>query len=279
MAKLQRYVSRELTHFLGRKRDDEGRYRLMLEVLLSGWFTHYPHNPNISGNLSVNSDSLISNNEMYNPQCICFCDIPLDDLSIHMEKYSPFGIAFEKSFLISKGANPVFYVAHNALINEAKDLPELSSALIEGSLDWDARRKEMDKRHELMDEYRKSPRVAVKMGDHFDRNVHLYHSMMELFDDLIMSNNSDPGVPKESALLMKLSHFLEFRLFSYVKSFDATMADDDPDNYYMEREWRIIGNFQFSLEDVHRIILPKAYASRFRADMPEYYGQIHYSDS
>ena len=41
---------------------------------------------------------------------VCFCDIPVDDLDIHMEKYGQFGIAFQKEFLLDQGALPVVYV-------------------------------------------------------------------------------------------------------------------------------------------------------------------------
>jgi Putative abortive phage resistance protein AbiGi, antitoxin len=45
---------------------------------------------------------------------ICFCDIPVTDLAIHMTKYSRFGLSFLKPFLVRKGANPVLYVANNS---------------------------------------------------------------------------------------------------------------------------------------------------------------------
>ncbi len=46
---------------------------------------------------------------------ICFCDIPLADLDLHMGKYSRFGLSFARPFLVGNGANPVFYVAANAV--------------------------------------------------------------------------------------------------------------------------------------------------------------------
>jgi hypothetical protein len=35
---------------------------------------------------------------------------------------------------------------------------------------------------------------------------------------------------------------------------------------------------QFDLLDVHRIILPEEFASRFHEKFPEYYGQLEFAD-
>ena len=50
----------------------------------------------------------------------------------------------------------------------------------------------------------------------------------------------------------------------YCKFFDETLEKDDPENYYMEREWRTIGQVKFKLNDIKKVILPKAYEGRFR---------------
>src|SRR2546425_193273 len=46
MAKVQRYVSDELTHFVGRGREPASQYELLIRILTSGWLTHPPHTPN-----------------------------------------------------------------------------------------------------------------------------------------------------------------------------------------------------------------------------------------
>jgi hypothetical protein len=46
----------------------------------------------------------------------------------------------------------------------------------------------------------------------------------------------------------------------------------------MEREWRISGNLNFALEDVHRVVIPEAYARRLRAEVPDYFGQTSFVD-
>ena len=41
---------------------------------------------------------------------LCFCDIPIAELSIHVKKYSCFGLSFSKQFIIGKGGKPVLYI-------------------------------------------------------------------------------------------------------------------------------------------------------------------------
>jgi len=55
------------------------------------------------------------------------------------------------------------------------------------------------------------------------------------------------------------------------------VPDDDPNNVYMEREWRVLGLVRLAVSDVSRITLPEEYAVRFRADMPSYCGQLTFA--
>ena len=66
-------------------------------------------------------------------------------------------------------------------------------------------------------------------------------------------------------------------LLSNIKFFD-NVTDDDEKNFYMEREWRSPYYIHFEIEDIQRIILPDSYSKKFRYDVPEYVGQITFSD-
>ena len=75
--------------------------------------------------------------------------------------------------------------------------------------------------------------------------------------------------------------YIDFALnyvFTFMKCFDAKRSFEDESNYYMEREWRIGGNVQFTLNDVARVFFPASYAKRFRVDLPSYVGQISFID-
>lgn len=111
MAAIQRYISNELTHFVGRKLSDRERYALLVRILEDGWLTSPPHKHGLGSMLTIDFNAKPSKNAMVSPQVIGFCDIPLDDLEIHMRKYGHFGLAFSKRFLVRRGANPVFCIA------------------------------------------------------------------------------------------------------------------------------------------------------------------------
>jgi hypothetical protein len=258
--KAQRYVSNELSHFVGKDlpaADDQ--YKLLVSILNSGWLTHPPHDPSISGNLSGDLSAKISTNEMYNPQVVCFCDIPVQDIHLHASKYSPCGLAFSKTFVVGKGGAPVFYLPRGAPMRARKKLAdeELMATLESGgSTDEDVSLGELFDRilpdlDDLMEKLRKYMKEARKplAGTHPDRN--------RLFD---------------------LRQLLDFRVFSYVKFFDETLADDDPENFYMEREWRVVGNVQFAIGDVARVFIPRAYGERLSGDVPGFFGQVTFID-
>lgn len=120
-AGLQRYVSRELTHFVAKdlRNEPDRQYEILVKILKEGLLRpRSPDPPGQAGESSIRfaDPEVLSNNpnEMINPRVVCFCDIPVADMHIHMMKYGKFGLSFLKSFLVKKGANPLFYVAQNA---------------------------------------------------------------------------------------------------------------------------------------------------------------------
>src|SRR5215216_2477466 len=110
----QRYVSPELTHFVGRRLSEDQQYSLLgNDILKAGWLVHPPidgRQPNevLRGSPLVGGSRTpdVDNTEAAYSQVICFCDIPVTDLEIHMTKYSRFGLSFLKPFLVDKGLTP-----------------------------------------------------------------------------------------------------------------------------------------------------------------------------
>ncbi len=107
----------------------------------------------------------------------------------------------------------------------------------------------------------------AKRGDVFNQGV---KECYDLLDKLICANNEWSDRAK------KVNDFLNANLFAYIRCFDHRLEHDDPDNYYFEREWRILGSLKFRKSDVEKVFLPKEYAHRFREDFPELYAKLKF---
>lgn len=242
MGTLQRYVSDELTHFVGRGLHEHAQFDLLVEILRTGTLSPPPHGPGVEGRVSIDRAASVSRNEAYDPEAVCFCDIPVGDLDLHIRKYSPFGIAFRKPLLVERGASPVFYVAGASVTR----IPDLAG--------------------------RGAQRTT--RAEYFDRMVREYHLLRDQAEARL---EGLPEGSKDRAFyqdLLRLAHFLDFEVWSYLKFFHYPTDDADPENYYMEREWRLLGTLRFGLDHVRRVILPEAYARGFRDRFPGYHGQL-----
>ncbi len=163
-----------------------------------------------------------------------------------MGKYSEFGVSFLKSDLITKGASPIFYIEKNSNIK----LP----SLFQGT------------------------KSNLSRADYFNEIHENFRWLMAYVEQLIKNYSTPEERGKKIKDISKVRHFFECHIFSFLKHFDSNLDDDDKENYYMEREWLILGNLEFKLADVYRIILPESYAKRFRKDMPNYSGQITFAE-
>ncbi|MCB2291887.1 hypothetical protein LGK97_19500 [Clostridium sp. CS001] len=110
MGKIQNYVSDELTHFVGRGLDEKQQFTLLVEIIKSGILKTKNWPDNLITSQDMDMSKSISDNELYISYMVCFCDIPISDMDIHMKKYSSFGISFKKKFIAGKGATPVHYI-------------------------------------------------------------------------------------------------------------------------------------------------------------------------
>jgi len=236
MAGEQRYISKELTHFVGRGlQSDEEQYDILKKILKEGYVTYPPHEKKDRNATSLNTcyKADFTKNEMYLPSMVCFCDIPVSDLSIHINKYSPFGLSFDKEFIAREGGGPVYYISKTA------------------APAWPVGHAHGENR-----------------GGVFDQGV---KECYQLLDDLSCAKN------KWSNGARSVQSFLGTSIFAYAKCFDHTLMDGHDDNYYFEREWRVLGNLKFETSDVRRIIIPEYYAIKLRKDFPNYCGQLTFA--
>jgi hypothetical protein len=177
----QRYVAEDLTHFVGAKeKDSEARFTLLVRILRSGELLingDPRYTKETQSATRFEPTTLLSEGGLFKPHAVCFCDIPLDDLAIHMGKYGSFGIAFSKEFLLKKGTHPVFYVPRN---------PTASGVHRAAAMD----------------------RIGTYMAAHGIRGT-------------------SPGEEWHGIAMM-----IENEILCFMKAFDATLPEDDPDNYY-----------------------------------------------
>jgi hypothetical protein len=239
----QRYVSSELTHFVGRTDpDDEVRYARLVKILRGRVLTSDPESPQSINRIEgvvgyqVAVGELFSEPESYSLDCVCFCDIPLPDLPLHMAKYGRFGLAFAKTFLIPKGANPVFYLATN------------------------------------------SPARHVSRRVYFDRMVANIQWLIDRLRRDYPNPTNSTAAPEVRDRLEQMFNFVNLYLLCFAKLFDDHLDVEHPDNFYMEREWRVPGVVAFTMDDVRRILLPESFARRFREGFPKYAGQVSFAE-
>ena len=237
---LQRYVSPDLTHFVGQKcKTHKDRYRLLKKILREGRL-RAPKPARVRDAtyvLLTDTTAKLSSNNAYRGSVVCFCDIPPGDLAIHMEKYGEFGLAFTKDFLMDFGATPIMYVPTTA-----------RPALLP---------------------YNNYPRGRVSSNTvAFDQFWKKYQRLATL------ARQPDAKTPPFGKTgitdLRDVLSFLEANILSHLKFFDPATAEWDHDNYYMEREWRVNQDVLFELDTVRRVIIPPAYARQFRKDFPRY---------
>ncbi len=213
----------------------------MTKILKEGWLTFPPHENSINpGQIVIDSFKERKISEMFNLGCVCFADIPYDNLKIHMEKYSKFGIGFSKSFLVEKGANPVFYIDENSLVYKTNFSTNMS---------------ELTKKTEYYQE-----NCSKAMWYFLSKYLPYCKTSEDEFRDT-----------------WEIYFFL-INIFSHFKVWNSCLEDNDPDNYYFEREWRAINNIDFQLSDILAIIIPKDYEHQLKEDFPEYTGKIEFSD-
>ena len=266
------YTSNLLCHFVGRsKANDDERFELLLTIIKGGKLIANLSNPDQPESAFQGGYQCEHVGEVFGRcDCVCFCDIPDTALGIHTNKYSKFGMGFEKTFIAEPGAHPVMYVPKNYSIAERGDgsdigksctprapeqyfpyLLQLSTSLLPlmelGYVEVNLPQQE-------------NKLKAMGLGD-----------FLNLFNDAVRKMFF---AGKYHPLLFSLMQGISNQM-AYVKLYDATLPDDHPDNYYMEREWRSLGNINFTTDDIKTLYFPnKEYISKFIKDFPNYKGDI-----
>jgi hypothetical protein len=276
---------------VGRGKTLDEQYDLLVnKILKAGALTHGPkHDLSAPRTLGLNLSKPISTDEMLQYQVVCFCDIPVDDLHLHVRKYSKFGVSFQKDFLIDGGACPVFYVANESpvpvsVLFKPPDFADRIAAagkkgMADRALFFDTSVRA------IIDILAAFDTICCNEPDRFFKGLNSadfkgrLKALIGLSDAQLLSIESGvKGNAQTISTMRNITDFLLNYVFSYVKGFDAKLLFEDERHFYMEREWRVANNVTFDLADVCRVFFPKEYAAQFRRDLPAYIGQVTFLD-
>jgi abortive phage resistance protein AbiGi (putative antitoxin) len=228
------YVSsEELYHFVGSRSpdDDAANWKVLSSILSSKCVSHPPHEVGWGmTQYTIDFSKKLEEGELISPTITCYCDIPFKSLSIHCTKYGKFGISFRRELLARYGARPVTYIP-------------------------------------LEPDHRGSPWGATLLRD-IQCVFHALRNHVTI--DPVLANipgTRNIGAPPKSPshAIKAASSIMNKDILAFLKPFDTSLADDDPKNYYMEREWRKFGNLVFEAHDVVRVVVARGYGNRARA--------------
>jgi len=266
---MSEYVSDLLCHFVGRsKPSDEEKFQLLLLIIKEGKLLCSFDSPGTPQTIMSSTYMGEHVGEVLERcDCVCFCDIPDKSLSIHTNKYSKFGMGFDKSFVTKCGARPVMYVPKNGRMP------------VDPGIDF--------------------PDTPMEYYLHLFRQLTSVNMILSFlnqaynFRDLLLKLMEKNSTISDALSLLDpvtLQKFVENKMyqmlfhegmawetqFKYIKIFDETLPNDDPDNYYMEREWRCTHNIEFGLSDIKKIYLKnEQYKDDFIKYFPEYRGEFY----
>jgi hypothetical protein len=234
-----RYTSEHLYHFVGfaNPDDDSANYGTLFKIIRSGKVIYKGFDARTIGmDYSIDWSVDVAKGKLILPAVTCYGDIPREALKIHMTKYGKVGIGFRRSFLVTKGARPVIYIPV-----KQKDYwdgfgPNRGKLGLQSLLSaWDA-----------FHEY-----VSFPAGQR--RNEIYAHDRPRDADEAIL----------------RMESLMEKDFLPFLKAFDSELLEEHIDNFYMEREWRLIGKLSFFRDDIAEIIIPKKLTNEFIADFPK----------
>lgn len=229
-----RYTSDELFHFVGYNHPDDHdvNYDILRSVLADRCISHPPHERSWGvERLTLNPTKSLVNGGLLVPDVVCFADIPREALGIHVKKYGMFGLSLTRDHLVRYGARPVMYVP----LHPDDGLSIYGRTLLR---DIEAVFRS------LQDTTQDLPPLTRR---HLGRQL---------------------GSLQESA---QVAHTILGKVvLAFLKPFDAALDESNPENYYMEREWRRLGNVCFEPVQVGRILVPESYVARLKAECPSF---------
>lgn len=157
----------------------------------------------------------------------CYADIPLECIGVHANKYGLFGFGVSARHLVRLGARPVSYVPVED--NGWMGPPYQGTGLLDNMTT------EIVKLHGVVDAWEEENNPADASGIATVQNMHPWSG---------------------------LNNMLTRDVAAYIKPYNSTLPFEHPDCYYMEREWRLLGNVEIQPEKVTAIVVARGYRQR-----------------
>lgn len=229
----------ELTHFVGQHLPKEERFDRLIQIVQSGHLHQDTNSINLDKQLKIKTDG--NDEAILLPEIISFFDASIYKFLQNKKADYNFGLVFNRDFLVTNGANPVFYITGNRALNQ----PDTST----------------------------NKKNSINRADWFSVNIRNCVQTVEQLKDLLGAYSPVSEELKELKLLNQISKFLWNDIFAFIQPIDVSNSGMDSKNTYLG-EWRITGSLAFSIGDISRIIIPKAYGKKLRERLPDYYGEI-----
>lgn len=236
-----------LFHFVGHSspNDEEKNFEILKIILSSGCISHPPHDgcwgktsykityTQDSDESFILEDSLI-NEKLIVPNITCYADIPLSSLGIHIQKYGKFGLSLPRDLLIECGARPVMYIPM-----------------------WD-------------DDWRGVYGTVLLKNLEAVYKGYCQHIKSLLGSQTTYSSTLGTIPENKNEAIKRMDSAFVKDFLAYIKPFNSKLDANDPNNFYMEREWRKFGNMKFENTQVERIIVAKGFKKRLIDDLKEF---------
>ena len=168
---------------------------------------------------------------------VCFCDIRPGELKIHVSKYGEFGLSFHRGLLIRHNSRPAMYIPCYL-----DDWLSIGGATL---------------MRDILAVYEWFNELMIKELPDRDHSRPLGKRI------------HDKQVATEAMVSVYVKDFMAF-----IKAYDAMLPQGDLQQFFMEREWRKFGSFEFKPEQVVSVLVAPDYVEQAKTDLPEYADRI-----
>jgi len=159
------------------------------------------------------------------PVC-CVAEIPIQHLDYLSKRYGKIAIGFHRDSIVKAGFNPVMYTLDKS--NLSRDIHDGYSLIDNFNTSW----------------------VNSSIDD-IQSNIDSIISDYEIDEDIDTSDARNALEDIEWINIDILTYYEN--LLAYIKTFEHSEFE----TIYCEREWRTTNNYEFTIDDIAMIILPK----------------------